>query len=168
MTIKAISNQLYKAIFIDVDGTLIRKDHSISLKTLNTIRRLKEKNYLVVLASARPLSGIEPIAKKLGLSNDPLISLNGAYIAFGSKIIYNVTIDAMLAQKLHQQISEYHATIIYYHKDKWFSESKNYHTDYEQNITSVPLIFQPFNKTFQSWTKNHTGPNKCKKYKIIK
>lgn len=160
MDIKNYKNQLYKAVFLDVDGTLIKKDQSISHKTLDTIKNLKGKNYLVVLASARPLSGLSPIAKKLGLINDPLISLNGAYIALGGNIIYDVTIDAKLSQRLHLQISEYRATIIYYDKDKWFSESKNYDTDYEQNITSVPLIFQPFNKTFLSWTKNHTGPNK--------
>lgn len=151
---------MYKAIFIDVDGTLIRKDHSISNETFDIIQKLKEKNILVVLVSARPFSGMEPIAAKIGLLDYPLASLNGAYISYGGNIIFESAINADIANKLHEQVQSYNPTIIYYQQDKWFSQLKNYNTDYEQRITSIPIIIQPFGDTLLSWQKTNTGPNK--------
>lgn len=152
--------QLYKAVFIDVDGTLIRSDHSISAATLNILQKLKEKNILVVLVSARPLSGIEPIAKKTGLLNNPIASLNGAYIASKGKIIFEAKIDIDIANRAHEELQKYDATTIYYQQGLWFSEAQNFNTDHEQKITSVPVIIQPFNQTLQYWRINNTGPNK--------
>lgn len=80
---------MYKAVFIDVDGTLIRSDHSISNDTVDTIKKLKEKNILVILVSARPLSGIVTIAEKIGLLNNPLVSLNGSYISIEGSIVFD-------------------------------------------------------------------------------
>ena len=76
---------MYKAVFIDIDGTLIKSDHTISEATFAVIQKLKEKNILVILVSARPLSGILPIVREIGLLNYPVASLNGAYIAADGK-----------------------------------------------------------------------------------
>lgn len=151
---------MYKAVFIDVDGTLIRSDHSISAATFNIIQKLKEKNILVVLVSARPLSGIEPIAEKTGLLNNPIASLNGAYIASKGKIIFEAKIDIDITNRVHEELQKYDATTIYYQQGLWFSEVQNFNTDHEQKITSVPVIIQPFNQTLQYWRINNTGPNK--------
>ncbi|MDQ2862091.1 MAG: Cof-type HAD-IIB family hydrolase [Bacteroidota bacterium] len=151
---------MYKAVFIDIDGTLIRKDHSLSVATINTIQKLKEKNILVVLVSARPLSGIEPIAEELHLLDNPIASLNGAYIADKRKIIFNSTIDADRTERIHESLEKFNSTIIYYQQDKWLCNKKTYYTDYEQKITSVPIIIQPFNITLDDWKTSMAGPNK--------
>ena len=112
------------------------------------------------MVSARPLSAIEPIAAKVGLLNSPIASLNGAFIASGGNIIFDSFINSSDAKILHEQVRKFNATLIYYQQDLWFSEMKNYHTDYEQKITSIPIIIQPFEYTFQSWRNAKTGPNK--------
>ena len=151
---------MYKAVFIDVDGTLIRSDHGISEATFNIIQKLKEKNILVVLVSARPLSGIEPIAEKIGLLNYPIASLNGAYIALKGKIICEAKIDIDITNRVHDELQKYNATTIYYQQELWYSEVQNFNTDHEQKITSVPVIIQPFYQTLQYWRINNTGANK--------
>jgi Cof subfamily protein (haloacid dehalogenase superfamily) len=151
---------LYKAVFIDVDGTLIRSDHSISKANIETIQRLKEKDLLLVLVSARPLSGMLPVAEAIGLHNDPLASLNGAYISSGRDIIFDEAINCFITKRLHEKLEKYNASIIYYWQDLWFSHMQSSDTDYEQKITSVPIIIQPFDLTFKSWKNNFTGPNK--------
>lgn len=152
---------MYKAVFIDVDGTLIKNDHSVSEATKDIIQKLKGKNIHVILVSARPLSAIEPIAAKVGLLNSPLASLNGAYIAFGGNIIFDSVINSSIAKILHQQVQKFNATVIYYQQDLWFSQTKDYYTDYEQKITSVPIIIQPFKDTLKLWRNMKTGPNKA-------
>ncbi len=151
---------MYKAVFIDVDGTLIRDDHSVSPATFDVIQKLKEKNILVVLISARPLSGIMPIAEKVNLAEGPIASLNGAYIVDCGKIIFNSIIDGNSCSNAHAQLLKYMRTVIYYQQELWYAESQDYNTNHEQKITSIPLIIQPFDNTLQFWRDKNTGPNK--------
>jgi Cof subfamily protein (haloacid dehalogenase superfamily) len=151
---------LYKAVFIDVDGTLIRKDHTISEDTFDTIQKLIEKNIYVILVSARPLSGIEPIAQKINLLTYPIASLNGSYICYNKTIIFNSVIDLNVTSKVYKILQPYKPTIIYYQQDKWFAEMPDFNTNHEQKITSVPLIFQSFENNIIQWQNERTGPNK--------
>lgn len=151
---------MFKAVFIDIDGTLIKSDHSIGKANISTLQKLKEKNILVVLVSARPLHGILPIAKKVGLSDAPISSLNGSYIANNSTILFESLIDVNTVARLHEALQAYDATIIYYEKMQWFAEAKDEHTIKEQKITEVPVIVQPFATTLEHWTSINSGPNK--------
>ena len=49
---------MYKAVFVDMDGTLLKKDHSISEANKNAIQQLLDNGILVIPISARPLHGI--------------------------------------------------------------------------------------------------------------
>jgi Cof subfamily protein (haloacid dehalogenase superfamily) len=151
---------MYKAVFIDIDGTLVKSDHSISDATIATIKKLKEKNILVVLISARPLHGMTSIAKEIGLTDFPLASLNGACISIDEKIIFESVIDTITTSQLHEQLRQFDATPLYYQGMNWFAESKDLYTDYEQKITTVPIIIQPFEITAEYWQSKNSGPNK--------
>ena len=151
---------MYKAVFIDIDGTLIKSDHSISPSTIATIARLREKGILVILVSARPLHGITTIAQEVGLSDAPIASLNGGYIVHGSDILFESYINASTAGKLYEQLAAYKVTLIWYQQQKWFAELSNQQVEKEQKITSVPIIIEPFRQTLNSWEQANTGPNK--------
>jgi Cof subfamily protein (haloacid dehalogenase superfamily) len=151
---------MYKAVFIDIDGTLLKSDETISEATFTIIQKLKEKNVLVVLVSARPFSAIVPIAEEIGLHNLPVASLNGAYISSNGKKIFNSIIDVDITTRIHEKLQQYNATPIYYEQLQWFSEFQNISTDYEQKITTVPITIQPFNNTLRNWKHKNTGPNK--------
>ena len=151
---------MYKAVFIDIDGTLIKSDHSISPLTIATIARLREKGILVVLVSARPLHGITAIAQEVGLSDAPIASLNGGYIVHGSDILFESSINASTAGKLYEQLTAYKVTLIWYQQQKWFAELSNQQVEKEQKITSVPIIIEPFRQTLNGWQLANTGPNK--------
>lgn len=151
---------MYKAVFIDIDGTLIKSDHSISKATFDAIQKLKEKNILVSLVSARPLHGMFQIADEIGLMDFPLASLNGACIAIDKKIAFESTIDAPIIARLHEQLQKYDTTAIYYQGMKWLAAMRNFYTDYEQKITAVPITIEPFADMLKYWQKEGTGPNK--------
>lgn len=73
---------MYKLIALDMDGTTLRKDHSISEKTKYAIKKAKEKGVKVVLATGRPIKGIERYLDELDLvsSEDYAITCNGAVV----------------------------------------------------------------------------------------
>ena len=50
-----------KAVFSDVDGTLLNSAHRVMPETAKWIRRLSEKDIPFVIVSARSPSGIYPI-----------------------------------------------------------------------------------------------------------
>lgn len=152
--------QSYKGVFIDLDGTFIRKDHSVSDRTIEVVHRLKAAGILVVLVSARPLSAMLGIAAKAGLLDDPLASLNGAYIAANDHVIFEAVMASSLTDQVQQYIAAYDSTVICYQQEKWFSPAQNDHTRYEQRITEVPVTIEPFEKTLRSWQASRTGPHK--------
>jgi Cof subfamily protein (haloacid dehalogenase superfamily) len=151
---------MYKAVFIDIDGTLLKTDHSISHATIGTIKKLKENNVLVVLVSARPLHGMFAIIEQTGLKGFPVVSLNGACITIEGKTIFDSRIDTSIIARIHGYLQQFDATSIYYEQMKWFAELKNFHTDFEQKITTIPITIEPFNHTLQIWQNENSGPNK--------
>ena len=151
---------MYKAVFIDLDGTLLRADHSISEATRNTIQNLIAKNILVVLVSARPYHGITTISTWLGTGTLPIVSLNGAYIRLGDKVIFESCLDLETVSELHLQAKHYDTTLIYYTGLKWYAEKGNAATVKEQRITNVKVIVAPFESLMQDWNINITGLNK--------
>jgi HAD superfamily hydrolase (TIGR01484 family) len=51
---------MYKAVFLDMDGTLLRSDHTVSELTIKTIQTLTAKGVSVILVSARPINAVLP------------------------------------------------------------------------------------------------------------
>ena len=151
---------MFKIVFLDIDGTLLKSDHTISAPTIEIIQRLKKEHVPVVLVSARPLHGITRIAETTGLLDLPIASLNGALIAIQGKVIFELPIDIDLTPPLHEYLKQYHVTPIFYNHHRWFSGINNQHTIYEQQITDVPITIEPFMDTFQHWQKLGKGPDK--------
>lgn len=59
---------MYKAIFIDIDGTLRDSKEHISDKTIEMIKKVTEKGILVILCSGRPRKYTEDISRECGAS----------------------------------------------------------------------------------------------------
>lgn len=151
---------MYKAVFVDVDGTLIKSDHTVSEPTRQTIQKLIDNKILVVLVSARPLDGLLHISDNIGTSKLPIASLNGGYILLQDEVIFESFIDLDTTTMLHQELMKHDVTLLYYQQRECFGETINAHVEKEQRVTQVPIIIQPFEQTLDHWKKNNTGPNK--------
>jgi Cof subfamily protein (haloacid dehalogenase superfamily) len=151
---------MYKAVFIDMDGTLLRKDHSVSLETRELLQKLIASDILVVLVSARPFHGIIPISTWLGTLSMPVVSLNGAYIALNNKIIFESSIDLDTIAILRGHAMHHDVSLIYYTGLHWYSETKNAAILKEQKITQVKVVVDSFESLMKSWVKEPTGINK--------
>lgn len=67
------------AITLDIDGTLLNRDGTLSDLTIKTIELLKDQGHLVMLATGRPLGGAMPIYRALKLTT-PIVTDNGSCI----------------------------------------------------------------------------------------
>ncbi len=152
---------MYKAVFLDMDGTLLRSDHSVSEGTIKTIQHLTEKGVSVVLVSARPINAVLPTFRKIGLpAHTPLITLNGSYIVENEQPIFEAVIDPETAGRVTEQVRPYKATIAYYLQREWYSEVSDAWTDHEQKIMDVALRVGPIGHLVKDWSARKIGPNK--------
>lgn len=75
-----------KAVFFDIDGTLLNDRKNVQKSTIKAIRNLKDQVILVGLATGRGPSFVQPFLENLGL--DFAVTYNGQYIYSRSEIIY--------------------------------------------------------------------------------
>jgi Cof subfamily protein (haloacid dehalogenase superfamily) len=69
-----------RLLISDIDGTLVRPDKSLAQPVVAAVHRLRAAGVQISLISARPLSGMLPIMKALGIEG-PVGAFNGGTIA---------------------------------------------------------------------------------------
>lgn len=151
---------MYKAVFLDMDGTLLRTDHSVSEPTKKTIKKILDKGIPVVLVSARPLDAMLPIAREIGVLGHPLVSLNGGYIVEGEKPVFQAVIDPETTTRVTDKTRPFKVTIAYYLQREWFAEVNDSWIQHEQKIMDVKIKVGPFPDLIRDWSTRKTGPNK--------
>lgn len=83
-----------KAIFFDIDGTLINclnNQHTMSDKVKEAIKMLQKQGHYAFIASGRPLAFIDENLKSFGF--DGFILANGAHIIINDSTIYESPFD---------------------------------------------------------------------------
>lgn len=73
---------MYKLIALDMDGTLLKEDKTISKANFDAIQTAKAKGIKVILATGRPMKGIQKYLKELNLTDDGdyAVAFNGAVV----------------------------------------------------------------------------------------
>jgi len=154
----------YKVVFLDMDGTLLRSDHSVSEATKETIKKVMDHGVPVVLVSARPLDAMLATCREIGGTAYPMISLNGSYIvdgiAHGERPIFQAIIDPAMTAALAADIRPFNATVAYYLQREWYAEVDDAWTQHEQKIMDVKIGIRPIRELVKDWTDRGTGPNK--------
>ncbi|MFI3165677.1 MAG: HAD family hydrolase [Bacillota bacterium] len=82
-----------KLLAIDLDGSLLHDDKSISKYSIQVINKCRELGIVVFLATARPLRVVFNMLEKTCLDVDGIIANNGATVYSNGKIIKNSYID---------------------------------------------------------------------------
>jgi Cof subfamily protein (haloacid dehalogenase superfamily) len=108
-----------KAVFFDIDGTLLKKDHSLSPEVKEAVKKLKDSGVLPVLASGRSWEALKPLYKELDFEG-PAICYNGAVIVEGisGKILFEKNMDEDVADAVTAKArSENREFVAYRHSD---------------------------------------------------
>ncbi|PHK49067.1 HAD family hydrolase [Staphylococcus edaphicus] len=95
-----------KAIFLDMDGTILHKDNRVDLETTEVIQQLREKGFKVFLATGRAHNEIHYLVPKT-FAVDGIISSNGTLgmvensVIFQHSLSYHTVID--IVKRAQQQ-----------------------------------------------------------------
>ncbi|MFC3039594.1 HAD family hydrolase [Virgibacillus xinjiangensis] len=125
----------YKALFLDIDGTILKPDHTYTDSTKTAISQAKEKGVEVFIATGRPLHEIEGLAEELDV--DSLIGYNGAYAVYQDETIVDEPISSETVRRFLNIAEENGHELVLY------TNGCNYFTSLDH-----PFV-QQFNDIFQ-------------------
>lgn len=86
------TNMTYKALFLDIDGTILKPDHTYTDLTKEAITKAQQQDIEVFLATGRPAHEIDDIARDLNINS--LIGYNGAYATHHGEVLVNEPMEA--------------------------------------------------------------------------
>ncbi|USI72416.1 HAD family hydrolase [Sphingomonas morindae] len=135
-----------RLVVSDVDGTLVRSDKSLAPATVAAAQRLIAEGGQMTLISARPPSGILPLARQMGLPG-PFGAFNGGTIfAADGAVLDAHRLDAEVSRRAVEAIAPHRVTIWLFADGRWFStDDTNPHTDAERRSTfSEPVLVSDF------------------------
>ena len=89
-----------RLIISDIDGTILTSNHQVDEQLIEVMPELEKANIPFVLASARSPLGMQPIAHKLGLHDNPIACYNGALVLEGDRTIIQHPVDKAEIQEL--------------------------------------------------------------------
>src|SRR5690625_2352765 len=105
----------YHALFLDIDGIILKPDHTYSNITKSVIKQVQQKGIEVFLATGRPIHEIYNLAHELGI--DSFIGYNGAYASYQDRVILNETIDRNIIEQYLNISKENKHEIVFYSND---------------------------------------------------
>ena len=93
-----------KAVFFDIDGTLLNDRKNVQKSTRRAITSLKEQGIVVGVATGRGPSFVQPYLENLGL--DIAITYNGQYIYTRDKVVATEQLPRALVYRVIRYASE--------------------------------------------------------------
>jgi Cof subfamily protein (haloacid dehalogenase superfamily) len=130
----------YKMLVLDMDDTLLRDDHTISLENKEMIAKAQALGVHVILASGRPTPAMTAYAKELQLDHSYIISYNGAVITDlkSNEVIFEQMLTAEQIHSLYDYSVARKTAIITYLNGEVVSETDSEYIDVELQITGLP------------------------------
>ena len=137
----------YKAIVLDLDGTLTNNKKEITPVTRQALERAQDEGMRVILASGRPTYGIRPIADTLDIGSHDgyVMAYNGGCVTrwADKDVVFNQTLDEGLVPVLYDAAKGEgrHFEILTYQGEG--IAATNIHDEYvrhEAFINKMPLV----------------------------
>lgn len=134
---------MYKLIAIDMDGTLLRNDKTISKENFDAIQNARKNNVKVVLATGRPVKGIERYLKELDLvgEDEYAVTFNGALVQTtdGEHIISKTLLTLEDLHYLYNLSKELKVNIHAHTSEECITPKSSKYSLLEAELNSIPL-----------------------------
>ena len=133
----------YKVIALDLDGTLTNSRKEVSPRNIEAIHKAAAKGVHVVLASGRPLPGIVPVAKEVGL-----FEVGGYMLAYnGSQVVDCLTGGSLIHRTLPEEYypeicssyQKFGVNLLTYSSTGVITENIEQYAELEARINRIPL-----------------------------
>ncbi|MDR0269357.1 Cof-type HAD-IIB family hydrolase [Paenibacillus sp.] len=153
-----------KAVFSDIDGTLLNSKHQITLGTKQAVQKITNAGIPFVLVSARMPSGILNLQKRIGIRS-PIVCFSGALVLDTSEsednlpVIHSAVFPNETARRIISTVKEEfpNISISLYSYDRWMvSDIQNDWVVQEKEITNA----NPVQMDLSSYIESGSGIHK--------
>lgn len=141
---------MYKLIAIDMDGTLLQPDHTISQATKTAILQAQSKGIKIVLASGRPLEGLTRYLEELNM-----LSEQDYVLGFNGSIVQNTKTKAIIRKNILKgkdlkqlyDISQTLGVNIHaFSTEGCITPKMNKYSELEGSINGIPIITMDYSQ----------------------
>lgn len=117
---------MLKAVFFDVDGTLLsHQTNSVPASAVRALEALREKGILSFIATGRHISMLEKMQPLEGLRFDGMVTLNGQYCCSEDGVLYHCPIEARDVAALLDYLKEHPHPCILVEADRMYINFHN-------------------------------------------
>ncbi|MGL5244138.1 MAG: HAD-IIB family hydrolase, partial [Sarcina sp.] len=139
---------MYKLMAIDMDGTLLTENKTISENTKEALKKAKDNGVKVVLATGRPVDGVTRYLEELELTTDHdyVLSFNGAIVQnVGTRqIICRDVLKGSDLQRLYNVSKEVGVNIHAFSTKGLITPVMSKYTDVEATINNIKVDIVDF------------------------
>jgi Cof subfamily protein (haloacid dehalogenase superfamily) len=134
----------YKAIALDLDGTLLNSKKDVSKRNKEAIRKAAEAGVQIILASGRPIPGMKRIAHKLNLEElgGYLLSYNGGMISNikTGEVLRRETVSEKYYKEIVHTANKYKVTALTYDAEGIITtDETDEYVQLEARINNIPV-----------------------------
>lgn len=122
-----------KAVFSDLDGTLLRDDKSISANSRKAIYSLKDQGIHFVIATGRGPMAVETVLEQIGFPVD-MICYSGEYIERDGKKIFSNGFSFSEGLEIARFLDDIDVTYGAYSEDMWISPKRTKELEEEEAL----------------------------------
>ncbi len=137
----------YKAIVLDLDGTLMTSKNEISQKTKDLLIQIQQLGIKVILASGRPTHGLQEASETLQLKTygGYLLSYNGGRIidTKDDSLIYDSYLEMNMILDLFDKSRELNTHLLAYTDQYILTEDDDSYIQLESKINNLPVVRVP-------------------------
>ncbi|MBC8059366.1 MAG: sugar-phosphatase [Clostridiaceae bacterium] len=135
---------MYKLIAIDMDGTLLKEDKTISNENFSAIQKARKPGVKIVLATGRPLNGIKKYLSHLNLINE-----DDYTVVFGGAVVQNNKNEEFISHNileledwnyLFSLSKKLKVNIHALTENSCITPKDNKYSSHEATMNSIPLI----------------------------
>lgn len=138
--------QAVRLVVSDVDGTLVDKQKQLTPGTVAAVKRLRDAGVAFTIISARPKSGMLPIAEALDL-DEPMAAFNGGIVFHrGGRVDRHDTIDPEVARGVLALAADAPVDRWVFADDRWYASTDvGVHVDHERIASNQqPIVTDDF------------------------
>ena len=138
-----------EAIFLDLDGTTLTSEHTVSENLKNKLDELEKKGVKIFIATGRTFTSASPFVEMLKIKN-PVITYNGGRIVDPAtkEMIYEKPLDAQTVEKIIKIAREKNIHLNLYKDDKLYIEKETEEGKaYAKNV-GIPYYVENFDNFF--------------------
>ena len=151
---------MFKIVFSDIDGTLLNAERDLSETTIETIKKLNQKDIPFILISSRMPAAMRHLQKKMDIEHLPLISYNGGLILVNGKKVSSTEIPIDQLEALHQFNRDHDVHLSLFHNDEWYVPRDDFWTRREINNTKVQPERESNESVISRWKSENKGAHK--------